>query len=344
MLAALPSICNIKLFSNNHTVSAFGEETTSSPEANSENYIPKAPSSTLKKLKEYSIIALKIVVTIIILPIACALSIPAAFLRLIVETCKNRYKHYKKYHPGTHCINPIATYRNKKKICAELKAYCNHITPKLNKLISSESTKKMMKPLVDSIKPDTYEQLNTIKINLNERIERLHEAFFDLYKEKELREISPEENKEIEGLLDQISETYSQLEQVVSAIPEDQFESGTSENDNLLTKLFASRNRFSRYAKLYQRNIICPHCCPLCVSSVGELMPYSWRAFLFTLNTSLYFPCLSFVGAYRTAEMVLSEIWGTRKPVNYFPWHPGKAHRFPFSTSERTGIEALAPK
>ena len=202
----------------------------------------------------------------------------------------------------------------------------------------------MMKPLVDSIKPDIHEQLNTIKIELNKRIERLDKAFFDLYKEKELREMRPKENKKIEELLDQISETYSQLEQAVSVIPEDQFKSETSENDNRLKELFASRNRFSRYEKSYKRKNICPHCCPLCVSFVGELMPYSWRAFLFTLNASLYFPFLSFVGAYRTAEMVLSEIWGTRKPVNYFPWHSGEAHRFPFSTSTRKGIEALEPE
>ena len=345
MLEALPSICNIQLCSkNNDTVSTVEQGTASSPSEDSQNYIPKAQSPILRKLKDYSIIALKIVATIIILPIACTLSIPVGFIQLIIATFKNRYMHYKKYHPGTHCLNPIATYRNKKKICAELKAYCNHISPKLQELITSDSSKKMMRPLRDSIDPDTYKNINTIKESLNNRLRRLHHAFIDLYKEKELREMSPDENKKIEELLAHVSETFSQLEQAVSAIPDDQFEKEIDKKETVLTELINSRNRFSRYTNLYQKNILCPYCCPLCVFTVGELTPYFWRAFLFTLNASLYFPCLSLVGAYRTAEIVLSAIWDTRKPVNYFPWRPGEAHRFPFSTSERTGIEALEPK
>lgn len=345
-MQAVPSSVCKESFCRSYTMSAdeknkvISTETNSGnhvPKVDSEGYIPKTQFTALKKLKEYTIIALKVIATIIILPAACVLSIPVAFIRLHIEIFINRCKHYNKYHQCTHSFNPEATLRDKKKICAELKTYCDYIVPELSRLANLKNIGKTNRVLADSIDPGTRNQLHQLRSNLNEKVRQLHRAYVNLYRNKELREIEPKKNKKIADLLNQISEAHSQLDQACSLIPENQFGKATYKNDKLVTEL----NFLRDLSRQYQQDIICPHCCPICRSDVAETTPHFLRAFAFVLSLTPYLTCLSFIGARRTAELVLFKIWGTEKPINYFPWHPGAAHRFPFATSERKGIEAL---
>ena len=345
-MQAVPSSVCKGSFCRNHAMSTDEKKEVISPEtkswshipkADSESHIPKTQFTALKKLKEYTIVALKVIATIIILPAACVLSIPAAFIRLQIEIFINRRKHYNKYHPCTHSFNHEATLRDKKKICAELRKYCDYIIPKLSKLIDPENISKTNRALIDSTNPGIRNQLHQLKSNLDEKAHQLHRAYVNLYRNKELREIEPEKNKKIADLLNQISEAHGQLDQACSLIPENQFGKATYKNDKLVTELDFLRD----LSRQYQQDIICPYCCPICSSDVAETTPHFLRAFSFVLPLTPYLTCLSFIGAHRTAELVLFKIWGTEKPINYFPWHPGAAHRFPFATSERKGIEAL---
>lgn len=339
MQAVSASVCDRGLSGVDHIGSSDKEKTVNPSAIDSEKYIPEAPSSVRKKLREYSIIVLKLIATIIIVPPACALSVPITLVRLPFETFKNRYLHYRKYHPGTHCLNPAATRRNKEKTCAELKAYCDHIAKNLNKLAESEMTWGTIKISRDPVDADIRNELHILELDLKTKIRQLRRGFLDLYKEEGLRETKPEKNEKTEELLRQVSAAHARLGRVILAIPDDKRGNTSRVGATLANEL----STLHRWSQLYQQNIICPHCCPMCVSATAEIMPNSCRAFLFTLKSTLSFPFLLLVGAYRTAELVLFRIWGIGKPMNYFPWHPGEAHRFPFSTSKHKGVEALMP-
>ena len=339
MQAVSASVCDRGLSGVDHTVSSDKEKTVAPSVTDSEKYIPEAPSSVRKKLREYSIIVLKLIATFIILPPACALSVPVTLVRLSFETFKNRYLHYRKYHPGTHCLNPTATRRNKEKTCAELKAYCDHIAKNLNKLAESEMIWGTIKISRDPVDADIRNELHILELDFKTKIRQLHHGFLDLYKEKGLRETTPEKNEKTEELLHQVSAAHTRLGQAILVVPENKRENTPRVGATLANEL----STLHRWSQLYQQNIICPHCCPMCTSTAAEIMPNSCRAFLYTLKSAPSFPLLLIVGVYRTAELILSSVWGIKKPINYFPWHPGEAHRFPFSTGEHKGVEALMP-
>ncbi|GAA4650650.1 hypothetical protein GCM10023116_29330 [Kistimonas scapharcae] len=99
---------------------------------------------------------------------------------------------------------------------------------------------------------------------------------------------------------------------------------------------------------------LCPACCGKCGTPFAESIPRGLRAFLFTF-VHLAPKCskgdcapewtapATLIGSYRSVKLVLSLIWGLERPVNCFPWYPGKAHRYPCSDIRRkpSGIEDI---
>ncbi|GAA4651410.1 hypothetical protein GCM10023116_36940 [Kistimonas scapharcae] len=300
--------------------------------------------SILKKLLEYTIIVLKAVATILILPVVCILSIPVAYIKINVETLINRYKHYKKYHPGTQLFRPQATRYAKNRICEQLQNHYNYIIEFFDTCLYTKN--KLEKCLPSRIAADTAEEIANCEKTLDDIMNRIKSLMIDLHRNQRVREQLPKNYTELNESLNAFHNSLDELLQIISKIPA---ESATTENAvetnrkvSLRVKINVYYRWFSNRYSAFDRYKICPHCCDNSVSPTAEQLPYSLRSLLFTLHKLPYYPIVApAMGVYRSAQMVLSLIWGTSRPINYFPWHPGEAHRFPFSTPEHKGMEGI---
>ncbi len=311
------------------------------------------PTPAPKTLSDYLITAAKAALTLFISPfvfIMCAISYVVAYIKLNIETLINRYKHYKKYHPGNKLCQPFGTLHEKRRICNDLANCCGTIISSIDRLNNDTLYRTVFNKLISNDIPlDTRETIQRLEDEVNQRYEDLQAFIMDMYRRPETRNQYRQGHSELNTLCEAFSQSITSLMHSIESTPGGHINiprAATIRSGEAVTlseKLTSCRTWFSRRLVAYQNNEICPHCCPLSVSSYAESLPYSVRAVLFTLHKLAYYPLLAAMGAYRTGEMVLSWIWGTEKPINYFPWHPGAPHRFPFSTREHTGMEGIWP-
>ncbi len=311
------------------------------------------PIPAPKTLSDYLIKGAKVALTIIISPfvfIMCAVSYVVAYLKLNIETLINRYKHYKKYHPGNKLCQPFGMINEKRQICNDLANCCRTIISSINRLRNDPIYRAVFNKLISNeTSAETREVIQRLENEVNQRYEALKAFIMDMYKNPEIRSQYRQGHSELNALCEAFSQSTTSLMNSIESAAGDHINIPRAETVKagetvtLSEKVASYQNWFSKRLVAYRNNEICPHCCPLSVSHFAEILPYSLRAILFTLHKLVYYPFLAAVGAYRTGEMVLSWIWGTNTPINYFPWHPGESHRFPFSTSEHKGMEGIWP-
>ncbi|MCK5895105.1 MAG: hypothetical protein KAG53_12075 [Endozoicomonadaceae bacterium] len=366
--------------------SFFIEKNISVPENASPNEIPQEKKSIFRNLCGYSIITVDVfvrsIITLPILLVVCTLSIPVAFIKINIDTLINRYKHYKRYHPGTLLFRSNKTLVEKKMICRRMTMYhdsflCNFLSIVKGVTLSKSQVSVSDADSVTRWHAEYSKKNNTLKnaqlhIQLPHKISvadaeniKHHEAIMDhaiddikkfmidLYSDHNARNKAPEDNEKLIELQDKFSDSLEELIKIIPNIVEEKINAKnavtTKKDVNIVGKLNIYLQSFIKNHQRFSKNKICSHCCNKSVSDRAEVIPYFLRSSLFTLIKLPYFIFVApIMGVMRSATMTLSFIWGERygvsRPVNYFPWHLGELHRFPFTTPIYKGLQGMHPE
>ncbi|WP_211829721.1 hypothetical protein [Kistimonas asteriae] len=425
MLAAIP---NQQIPSVSSKTADYSKATNSASPEQPEAYLSSEQQkddediNQTKHLCDYFIKAVivtcKVIVTIIVIPLAAILGFFAGFIRVIVETFINRYKHYQTYHPGE-------TWEDKLRIIEQLKAYHIQIIEYFQSLKDkhSDSGLTLWKEVTDPcerLTPPIRQQIIRHEENLANKFEALKAFIKTLYTSESSRSQAPEDNSELQRIQREFSEELSALltlwrtldgkvtffnpetNEVAATVtikqgrpvsrtdtttPDDDIEPTTSpdfdkmaEQNQPLPRTIDSKfyiwndwfaDRLSDYEGVPESQdpeqtpstatqnrpktpLLCPACCGMCGTPFAESIPRGLRAFLFTFvhiipmysKGDCAVECTapaSLIGAYRSVRLIVSLIWGLERPVNCFPWLPGKAHRYPCSDIRKKppGIEDI---